>query len=188
MLLALIHGGRFGTKRTLGTAIGTVFASLILGTISAAGLGVALMASLMVFQIIKWLGAAYLIYLGINMWRTAKQPVQLWADKQKQPHNSVFKLFREAFWVSIGNPKPIIFFAAFFPQFIDPSRSQVSQYLVMLGILALVVFGCVMLYGAGGERLGPWLQNLRVKKWLDRLVGGIFIGFGLRLAFSKDGF
>ncbi len=84
MLLALIHGGRFGTKRTLGTAIGTVCASLILGTISAAGLGVMLMASLIVFQIIKWLGAAYLIYLGVNMWRTAKQAVQSWEDKQGQ--------------------------------------------------------------------------------------------------------
>ena len=186
MLLALYHGGRYGTKRTLATAMGTVCASLMLGLVSAAGLGVILMASLVIFQIIKWVGAAYLIYLGLNMWRQANRPLPSLGGGEDGRRDSAFQMFRQAFGVSIGNPKPIIFFTAFFPQFIDPRGSQLPQYSIILGTLALVVFGCVLLYAAGGEWLGPWLQNFRVKQWLDRIAGGIFIGFGVRLAFSKD--
>jgi threonine/homoserine/homoserine lactone efflux protein len=185
MLLALYHGGQYGKKRTLATALGTVLASLILGAISAVGLGVILSASLVVFQLIKWLGAAYLIYLGINLWRNSRQPVKLLEAEEAHKRISVVNLFRQAFWVALGNPKPIIFFAAFFPQFINPQQAQTPQYLIMLGTLALVVFGCAMLYALGGEKFRPWLRNFRVKQWLDRLAGGLFIGFGIRLACSK---
>jgi threonine/homoserine/homoserine lactone efflux protein len=184
MFLALYHGGQYGKKRTLATALGTVLASLILGAISAVGLGVILSASLIVFQLIKWLGAAYLIYLGVNLWRNSSQPVKLFEAEGASQQRSV-DLFRQAFWVALGNPKPIIFFAAFFPQFINLQQAQTPQYLIMLGTLALVVFGCAMLYALGGEKLRPWLRNFRVKQWLDRLAGGLFIGFGIRLACSK---
>jgi RhtB (resistance to homoserine/threonine) family protein len=185
MLLALYHGGRYGTRRTLATALGVVLASLILGTISAVGLGVILTASLVVFQLIKWLGAAYLIYLGLNLWRNSTRPVQPLEDEQRDQQVPVVSMFRQAFWVSLGNPKPVIFFTAFFPQFIDPQQAQSPQYLVMLATLAVVVFGCVMLYALGGQKLRPWLQNFQVKKWLDRLAGTVFIGFGIKLAVSK---
>jgi len=185
MLLALYHGGRYGKTRTLATALGTVSASLILGTVSAVGLGVILIASLFAFQLIKWLGAAYLIYLGLNLWRNASRPVEPFETEESRQRVSLLKMFRQAFWVSLGNPKPVIFFTAFFPQFINPGQAQAPQYLVLLSTLALVVFGCVMLYAFGGEKLRPWLQNIQFKKWLDRLAGGLFIGFGLKLAFSK---
>lgn len=68
MLLALYHGGRYGKKRTLATALGTVLASLTLGAVAVAGLGVILMASPITFQVIKWLGAAYLIYSPGRLW------------------------------------------------------------------------------------------------------------------------
>jgi threonine/homoserine/homoserine lactone efflux protein len=108
MLLALYHGGRYGKTRTLATAGGTVVASLILGAISAAGLGVILMASLLAFQLIKWLGAAYLIYLGVNLWRNSTRPVEPVAPERAHHRLSTFRMFRQAFWVSLGNPKPII--------------------------------------------------------------------------------
>ena len=185
MLLALYHGGQYGKKRTLATALGTVLASLMLGAISAVGLGVILSASLVVFQLIKWLGVAYLIYLGDNLWRNSNQPMKLFEAEGANRQTPVASLFRQAFWVGLGNPKPIIFFAAFFPQFINPEQAQMPQYLLMLGTLALVVFGCVMLYAFGGEKLRPWLHNFWVKQWLDRLAGGLFIGFGIKLACSK---
>jgi threonine/homoserine/homoserine lactone efflux protein len=143
------------------------------------------MASLFTFQLIKWLGAGYLIYLGLNLWRNSNRPVEALETAQSHPPISTLKMFRQAFWVSLGNPKPVIFFTAFFPQFINPGQAQAPQYLVMLGTLALIVFACVMLYAVGGEKLGPWLQNIQVRKWLDRLAGGIFIGFGIKLAVSK---
>ena len=130
MLLALYHGGQYGKKRTVATAVDTVLASLILGAISALGLGVILLASLVTFQVIKWLGAAYLIYLGINLWRNSSRPVQLLEDDRGPQRTSLVKLFRQAFWVSLGNPKPVIFFTAFFPQFINPQQAQTPQYLV----------------------------------------------------------
>jgi threonine/homoserine/homoserine lactone efflux protein len=185
MLLALYHGGQYGRKRTLATAFGVVSASLILGIIAAVGLGVILTASLVVFQLVKWLGAAYLIYLGLNLWRNSNRPVQPIEAERSFQQVPLAAMFRQAFWVSLGNPKPVIFFTAFFPQFIDPGQAQAPQYFIMLATLALVVFGCVMLYAAGGERLRPWLQNFQVKKWLDRIAGGVFIGFGIKLAVSK---
>lgn len=104
MLLALYHGGRYGKTRTLATALGTVSASLILGTVSAVGLGVILIASLLAFQLIKWLGAAYLIYLGLNLWRNASRPVEPFETEESRQRVSVLKMFRQAFWVSQSRP------------------------------------------------------------------------------------
>ena len=184
MLLALYHGSRYGAKRALATALGTVLASLLLGTVAAAGLDVVLKTSELAIHAIKWLGAAYLVYLGVSSWQNASRASHANPATHPASAGSVFVMFRQAFLVSLGNPALILFFAAFFPQFLDLNTALVPQYLLMLGTLALLVFSGAMLYAGGGAQIGPWLQNLHVKRGVDRVTGSVLVGFGLRLVIS----
>lgn len=152
---------------------------------AAAGLDVVLKTSELAIYVIKWLGAAYLVYLGVSSWQNASRASQTAPTaRPASAGGSVFVMFRQAFLVSVGNPALILFFAAFFPQFLDLNAALAPQYLLMLGTLALLVFSGAMLYAGGGAQIGPWLQNLHVKRGVDRLTGSVLVGFGLRLVIS----
>lgn len=184
MLLALSHGMRFGARRTVATALGNVCASLIQAGISIAGLGALLTVSEGFFLVVKWLGAAYLIYVGGMTWRSPRSKVD-GRPHENIPQTSLAKMFLQAFLVAAGNPKAIVFFTALFPQFIDPATSHLLQFLVMLVTLAAVAFGCFMLYAVGGERIINIFSGEQIGRYLNRVIGGTFIGAGIGLVLSR---
>jgi threonine/homoserine/homoserine lactone efflux protein len=185
MILALTHGGRYGTKRTIASALGNLSITLIQAIISGIGLGAILIASETTFLVIKWAGVIYLLYMGITLWRS---PVLVFQPDQKQNTFGkipLFKMYLQAAFVTAGNPKAVLFFTAIFPQFIDPSGVFIHQFAVLMGIGAVIAFCCFMSYAAFGEKMVSLFSKTSIQRYFNRLLGGTFIGAGVGLAFSR---
>lgn len=180
--LCLTHGAAHGRWRALATVFGGMLASTTLMTLSALGLGAVIAASDSLFLTIKLVGAAYLIYLGVSMWRA---PAAGLGDLgEVVPQNKAVavvtpnKLFRNGFMVGIGNPKDLLFFGALFPQFLNPSAPMLPQ-LALLGITWLVVDGTVMFaYAALGTKLALSFGRFSSGKLMNRVTGSVFIAAG----------
>ena len=184
MILALNHGIKYGAKRTLATAFGNLTATMIQAFLSIAGLGAILLQSENVFNIIKYIGAIYLIYIGIKTF-FAPTDLALKADEDNNVESNFINRYLEAFFVTAGNPKAIIFFTALFPQFIDTQHNTMFQFVIILSIMAVIAFSCMMIYGIFGQSVMRLLNKAKVTKIFNRLVGTTLIGMGIGLATGK---
>ncbi len=185
MLLALTHGMHYGAKRTTASAMGNVTVTFIQASISLAGLGTILFSSEIIFQLIKWAGAGYLIYMGISLLRSHE--FRLAPTKIIEPiqQTSLRKLYLQSAFVTAGNPKAIIFFTAIFPQFITPNTSYLSQFSILVGICIFSSFCCFMIYAIGGQKIASLFSKAAFGKYVKRIIGGTFIGAGVSLAVSN---
>ncbi|WP_026872463.1 LysE family translocator [Inquilinus limosus] len=180
-LLSLSNGARDGTMRAVAAASGRLVAFAIMIAVAGLGLGTLLTASELAFAVVKWLGAAYLIWLGIKLLRAdARAPDHAEAGRP-QPLGA---LIRQEFWVAAGNPKAILIFTAFFPQFVVPSDYAASFTLLGASFLALEAVA-ITIYALIGARLGRFFRSARPFRWFNRISGGLMIGFGLLLAASR---
>lgn len=186
MLLALTHGMQYGTKRTIASAMGNVTISLVQASISVAGLGTILIASETAFQVVKLAGAAYLVYMGIGILFSSKMSVAPENNNQSQREVSLWKMYVQACIVTAGNPKAIVFFTAIFPQFINPETAYLSQICLLMSLGVLIAFSCFMIYAISGQKIVVLFSNAKVGKYLNRVIGGTFIGAGIGLAASKN--
>lgn len=185
MLLALTHGMQYGAKRTIASAMGNVTVTLIQASVSIAGLGTILIASETTFQIIKWAGAAYLIYMGIRMLCSSNMSLSPNELNHTNKWNSLKKMYLQAAFVTAGNPKAILFFTAVFPQFIDPNAAYLSQFCILISICAFIAFNCFMIYAIGGQKIVSLLSKATIGKYIKRVIGSTFIGAGIGLAASN---
>ncbi len=185
MLLALTHGMKYGTRKTAVSAAGNCFVTLIQASVSIAGLGTILIASETVFQIIKWAGAIYLVYMGITILRSPGMSLKPATSGCGNETVSSARLFMQGSLVTAGNPKAIVFFTAVFPQFINPEANFLKQYLILISTGLVIAFVCFMLYGAGGQKIVSLFSNVTTGKWIKRFIGSSFIGAGIGLAFSR---
>ena len=182
MLLALTHGMQFGAKRTIASAMGNVTITLIQAAISIAGLGTILIASESVFGIVKFAGAAYLIYMGVVIFFSHKMSITPNNNTQLQSEVSLRKMYIQAAIVTAGNPKAIVFFTAIFPQFINPNAACLPQFCLLMSIGSLIAFSCFMLYAISGQKIVFLFSKATVGKYINRIIGGTFIGAGIGLA------
>lgn len=173
-------GLRYGFASAARTIAGLQSALIIQLLIVAAGLGVLLETSALAFNVVKLCGAAYLIWLGIQKWRSAPKAVD-----EGQATVASNARYLEGLLVNLTNPKAIVFMAALMPQFVDPSRPQGIQFLIigltMCGV-DTIVMSC---YALLATRLRRWLHD---PKWLraqNRFFGGVFVGAGVLLAGSS---
>ncbi|MCT7377613.1 LysE family translocator [Chelativorans salis] len=179
-MLAFSNGARLGLVRAMAGGLGRMPAFAILILITIVGLGAVLAASATAFTIIKFIGAAYLVYVGIQFWRKAR------ALAAAQSEESAVKLLmRRDFLIAISNPKAIAVFTAFFPQFITASAPAWSQLAAMGGVFLLLEVVAVLLYVVAGVLLGKVLKSGRVFVHLNRLVGGVLIASGASMALSR---
>lgn len=196
-LLSLSHGMRFGVRRTIATAAGGVTGFTVLVAASLAGLGALLAASEQAFTIAKWLGAAYLVWLGVRTFRAPPPAVEIVVRSAAKPAPSgiapasgvdrfgPWQLFRDGFAVAVSNPKALIFFAAFLPQFMVPGVPYLTQLLVFGGTFAVVEFAYELLLAAAAQRLAPWIG--RHGRWFNRVTGATFVGIGGVLTTASRG-
>lgn len=177
----IAHGRRIGFASSFGVCAG----ALVHVFAAAFGISAILVTSATAFTVVKWAGAAYLIYLGIKTLTSAGQSFV--AKSDKSPHPSFFRAFRRGMMIDILNPKVAIFFMAFLPQFVNPALGSVPAQLVLLGILVIGVAIMVeSVYVLGSSSLTAALgRNPTIGRWLDRLLGGVLVGLGLRLAFQE---
>ena len=183
-MLSMSHGIHFGKKRSIATGLGSVSAALVLMAASAAGLGAIISASEYGFSLLKWCGAAYLVFLGIKLVLTKSQGPKLEVTKT-EGKGTAKQLYKQAFLVGISNPKDLLFFAALFPQFIDLTAPQMPQLTILALTWALVDFSFVMLYASMANVLAPSLKASNKLHWFDRTSGGVFLTLAAILV-SRD--
>lgn len=178
MTTAISHGYRGAAASIAGLQTGLAIHIVLVGV----GLGTLFSRSLLAFEILKWAGAAYLIWLGIQQWRAAGA-----LDLNTLAHTqSRGRLFKRAVFVNLTNPKSIVFLAALFPQFIVPQQPQVMQY-VVLGVTTVVVDIIVMIgYATLATRIAAWIKGPRQMKALNRVFGSLFMAIGALLATARS--
>ncbi|MBU6494189.1 MAG: LysE family translocator [Burkholderiales bacterium] len=181
MLLVMTHGARHGLRPSVATMAGCMSALLLMMSISAAGLGAVLKTWPVVFDTLRYVGAAYLVYLGFKSWRApVSKPVD---EATETPVKATRRsLFKSGFLVASSNPKAILFAAAFLPQFIDPAAPKLPQFAILLATFAVIEVSWYAVYATSGLRVAPYLKQTRVLKAFNRLSGGVFMGFGALMA------
>lgn len=173
-LLALTHGALYGAKKTIATILGgsVGFATII--ALSMFGIGALLAANAELIFWLKWLGGAYLVFLGIQVWRSEPLGTAVVTSK-----SSSGRLFQAGLLSAITNPKGILFFVAFLPQFIEPGESLLIQFLVMAATFVVIEFIYEVAVASAADKIQPWLK--RVGKNFNRVFGAVFMTIGILL-------
>jgi threonine/homoserine/homoserine lactone efflux protein len=186
MLLVMSSSARLGFRAALATMAGCLTALLAMLSISAAGLGAVLQAFPAVFDTLRWIGAAYLVYLGIRTWRAPLPQEAADATGVITPSRSAGQLFRQGFLVAASNPKAILFAAAFLPQFIRPELPKLPQFTILLLSFAVIEVSWYIVYAGSGRQLAQYLRRASVLRLFNRLTGGVFVGFAAVMAAVRD--
>jgi len=182
IILGMVHSVHFGIGKTFFTALGDISANMVQMLLVVAGLGVVLAQSALAFTAIKWTGVVVLLFMG---WRAWCAPVPVQATSGHTISNGRRQMFVSGFLVAISNPKALVFFTAFFPQFIDPERRLGTQLLVMCPTMAALDFLFVMLYAAcANGMLGFLRQRPRL---LNRLSGSVLMSAAAFLGLVSTG-
>jgi len=171
----LHHGFRLG----LWNGVGMQLANMVCVAVVALGLGALLIASETLFTVVKWMGVAYLIYLGVVTWRT---PPTAFQEDRDDHASTVREVFARGFLVNITNPKGIIFFAAIFPQFIDVARPQLVQYVILGATTFVTDLAIMMAYTALAAKVFRAMSEPAHLRWVNRSLGSLFVAAGLALA------
>lgn len=184
--IAFILGqtARGGRKAGFSAMFGIWSGAFVHVVMAAIGLSAILATSALAFSVVKWIGAAYLIWLGINALRSNEGS---FVDQSSTPALSSWTIFRQGILVATLNPKVAIFFLAFLPQFVVEGAGPVWAQLFLHGCLIIVVAAIIEPpLVIAGAWLGRTLRgNRRVGLWLDRSLGAVFIALGIRLAMSE---
>lgn len=179
-LLALTHGALYGHRKTLWTVAGGVIGFAVLMALSMFGIGALLQASANALILLKWLGGGYLIWLGIQLWRAPPLHLATLAPGAARPGSA---LFRQGLLAALSNPKVILFFGAFLPQFLDPQGDLWLQFAVMALTFALVEGIVEYLLARAAHRIRPWLT--RSGKGFNRCCGALFALMGAALPMTR---
>ncbi len=175
---SIAHGRRMAAAIVAGTALGDFVAM----TASLLGLGAVLAASAALFTVLKWAGAAYLVYLGVMLWRA---PV---ADQEAAPPPAdPRRAFGHAFAVTALNPKGIVFFVAFLPQFLDPGRPMLPQLLICEATFLAVATANAVAYALLGSAARGAVRRPALRRAVNRVGGSLLIGAGLATAAARRG-
>jgi threonine/homoserine/homoserine lactone efflux protein len=183
IILVISQSAGHGRRAVLPLAAGVTLGDFTAMALSLLGLGAVLAASAALFTILKWIGAVYLIYLGIKLWRS--DPKQ-----QDLPSLSAVvssrRFFTSAYVVTALNPKSIVFFVAFLPQFVD-HRAPITFQLIVLGATFLILAALnASMYGLFAGRLRNVLQKKGAHKWFNRCGGSALIGAGMFTALVRQ--
>lgn len=183
VLLALTNGTRLGVKASLPGMVGAVLSDFVLISAVALGLGALLAASEFWFSVVKWVGVAYLAYIGIRMLRSTGSLAIATEDSSTQ-RPSGRAVFLRSFLVAVTNPKGYLFFSAFLPQFIIPAEPQLPQYTALAVTFATIDFVVMFAYAVAGAQV---IRLLRAKGvlWLDRICGGALLALAGSLALYR---
>ena len=175
-LLALTHGALFGIKKTISTVLGGSLGFALVIAMSMFGIGALLKASVELLVVLKWLGGAYLIWLGIQVWRSAPIGENAPAGNKAVSNSSRFS---QGLLSAVTNPKGILFFVAFLPQFIDPQTSLIIQFIVMAATFVVIEFFYELMVAGLADRIQPRIR--KAGKNFNRVFGSVFMAIGVLL-------
>ena len=174
-LLAITNGLRFGVGKTLFSTLGCAAGITLLIGASLSGLGLILAASETAFYVIKWFGACYLIYLGISLIRTRGAFADVRKARRSATPPSEIYLFAQGLWIVVMNPKAVIFFAAYLPQFYAPQHGLLPQFLVMAGTFVGMAIAVEILLATFASKLAVRLTSGSGSRVFNRATGSVFV-------------
>jgi threonine/homoserine/homoserine lactone efflux protein len=184
VLLCVTKSATQGFNYAVYSAFGSLIAIIGIMTLSFTGLGVIVASSELIFTIIKYTGAGYLIYLGFKALISKQENYHF--DKNKDINKrDKLSSFLSGFVVGGSNPKAIIFFAALFPQFINTNAPLLNQYIVFVSTFAVLELSWLMFYSYLGHRSSNWFLQKGRAKFFNRITGGVFISAGVLLSTSN---
>ena len=176
IILVISHSASKGRQAVLPLVAGVTLGDFTAMTLSLLGLGAILSASAALFSILRWIGAIYLIYLGIKLWRTTPTSSSM---RNAAATNTNRRLFTHAYIVTSLNPKSIVFFVAFLPQFVD-HNAPIAFQLIVLGLTFLILASInAAMYGIFAGQLRDVLHNVNTLRWFNRCGGSALIGAGI---------
>lgn len=178
-LLMISNSLNYGLRRSYPAFLGGVFASICLLSASALGLGALLLASEQLFSTLKMVGAVYLFYLAWQSWQQSRQPAQRAEVPYAAPVPRFRALFGRAFVLGASNPKDILFFAAFLPQFLNSQQPFLPQLLIMIVTWTALDLMCKLAYGLGAHGAARYLRSGKGQSWFNRISAGLFGGAGV---------
>ncbi|MCZ8257292.1 MAG: LysE family translocator [Bacteroidia bacterium] len=196
VLYIVTHALRSGARAGMVAALGITSGCFVHIFAAAVGVSALIAASATAFTVLKWAGAAYLVYVGLRMLlarapAAADEPIamNLVAEGQDTATAAPLKrIFFQGFWTNVLNPKVALFFLAFVPQFITPDMQNKPLAFLLLGLLfnfngLWVGFGYAWAAAWMARRLGALQRGMH---WLERVAGAMFVGFGIKLALSDN--
>lgn len=175
VLLVVAYALGAGRKTALWTVLGVFFGDLVAITASVLGLGVLLAASATLFTVLKFVGGAYLIYLGFRLFTA---PVEAGRIKARAAGASGLKMAMHSFAVTATNPKGIVFFVAFLPQFLDPAAPAAPQLVIMVATFTIIAATNALVYGLAAGTLRTHISRPGVLKWMNRGGGSALMTMG----------
>lgn len=178
VILTLTNAIRYGVSGAVGGIFGIAFGTFIVAGVSATSLGVILATSTLAFSVMKFVGAAYLIYLGIKLWRSPSVKM----DTAAVTARSRQRQFAEGVTLQLTNPKVVFFFMSVFPQFIDLSGNYIGQFMLLVVTYSSLVIIIHFVYANLAKSARGWLSSDKGGRMVNRLGGGTFMGFGIGLA------
>jgi RhtB (resistance to homoserine/threonine) family protein len=173
-----------GRKRAMLTILGICAGCVIHATASALGLSAILATSATAFNIVKTLGAGYLIWIGVQSIRESRHAAPA-VNGPADPRRAKLGPFLQGLLTNILNPKVAVFYLTFLPQFISPGEPVLRRSLVLASIHIVMGFIWLTAYAWFIDRVGSVLTRPRVKMWLERVTGGLLIALGARLAWER---
>lgn len=179
MLACMAFGGRFGLARTCYGMLGATGGNLLLVGFSFAGMGLLLEGSERLFTIIRWAGAAYLVWLGLRLWRPTSGDFN---EAATPDEGAPARLFLSGFLIAATNPKGLIYFGALFPQFVSLERPLLPQFALLTSVFMLTDFVWMFAYAKGGDVIMHWLRNPEYQGWFNRITGSALMLTGILMA------
>ena len=179
MTLAMTLGMSIGLRRTLWMMLGEVLGVALVAIAAVMGVAAMMLNYPQIFQLFKWIGAAYLIYIGVKMF-VAKSHIDSLQNTHTSPNNMALVI--QGFVTAIANPKGWAFMISLLPPFLTMTKPLATQLSVLVGIIMCSEFICMLAYASGGKSLRLLLNRGDNLKWLNRIAGMLLIGVGLWLA------
>ncbi|MEP7727887.1 LysE family translocator [Marinomonas primoryensis] len=181
MTLAMTLGMTIGIKRALWMMLGELVGVATVAILSAIGVAALLLNYPNVFIVLKYIGGAYLAFIGLQMW-LSKGKMAIKADANDTKPASRIDLISQGFVTAIANPKGWAFFVALLPPFLDASQPLISQLAVLITIILTLELTCLLIYAAGGRTLKSILMQSGNVRIMNRIAGSLMIGVGVWLA------
>lgn len=184
MLHVMTRSLRYGARASVAAMAGCLAAVVLALSASAAGLAALLMALPGAFEVLRWAGAAYLVYLGVKAWRDEATPLDVASGSVPRAVTRA-ALFRGGFAIGISNPKLLLFAAAFLPQFVSRHAPQAPQFAILVVTFAVIECGWYAAYALGGRTMARYLTKPGLARAFNRGVGALFVFFGLGLVAAR---
>jgi threonine/homoserine/homoserine lactone efflux protein len=178
VLLSVTNSLSHGLTKSIMSCLGNIMGIFIVSVAAILGLGAAMKASGLLFAAVKVFGAIYLIYLGLCLLSSKNNIFEIELEKNKNDRAG-HMLFLQGLFTALSNPKLILFFTALFPQFLDPSKPMVYQFIILTITFMMYSFVILGAYAICAQTAKNWITGHYAPTWLNRISGACFVAFGL---------